>query len=663
MTTDNAALARTILPGLDEGYGGGGSSLDRLAPLAHSGEMLHDPYPVNDNEEGESAGSLERETGDIAAYHRVGRTLTERAAREGRKAAAAAAAEVFREALAQSPTVPSLHNGLGVALVEIARTETGKVSSDALTEAVNEFRIASESVDQHASRAAYLRYRINLATTILIRAEQSGDRTQLSEALEALQSISDLPESSPYWPHVQDNMANALAALGRVSEAIPLYDNAISRWQNRRDKARSFNNLGLAYAEMHRYLEARQSHVAAMALQRPDQEPLTWGRTQYNLGSALLREVLEGKQPPEVEKLLVEAIQAFEAARNAHKHLQASEDWVAVTMGLANAQVCYGICLLDSPEGRQTEVRGIRHAISLYKEIIPRLVTSQLRVGFGNLQIGLQILARVSDDKASLRGHVIDAIVLRIRHDDRSLRGVFSYESGDFIRSLMEDLLSTDRTTNITGGGTDLLVSNILAILAASELPKTEWSEILRAAIDQISLPALRPRDKTERRRALDARGTPPGQAVTQAGPSSTKVQNGSITAHARTLAHRRELPALPAGLRWPTKDFDQSQEFGKRGGLVHYLDREWKGLIGKGRIDMPTLREHYPATAEAIHSYQRPNSRTGERRRLPSELTIPTLKEKNDRALRGDWVRSEDADRLSRARRRRQAKARQANL
>jgi tetratricopeptide (TPR) repeat protein len=140
----------------------------------------------------------------------------------------------------------------------------------------------------------------------------------------------------------------------------------------------------------------------------------------------------------------------------------------------------------------------------------------------------------------------------------------------------------------------------------------------------------------------------------TNAPPLEYNVEMGgdyTTPAQARGSSElRHTLPPLPDGLSWPQEDFDQSTEFGKRGGLVRYL-KVWKPLIAAGVIDMPTLRKFYPKAAKAVDNH---------RQGLPAELTIPTIKQVNDQALASEWIRVEDIGRLARARQRRLVKGRQ---
>ncbi len=153
--------------------------------LAASGEMLLDQHPANDNEHNAGSDPLAPEAADMAAYHHVGRTLIERAAREGHGPAAIAAAEIFRAALARfgKAAPPPLHNGLGAALVEVARVGRAEVAASALAEAISEFQLACEGTDPETLPAAHKRYEINRATAKWMQAEQSGDHAQIRMAL------------------------------------------------------------------------------------------------------------------------------------------------------------------------------------------------------------------------------------------------------------------------------------------------------------------------------------------------------------------------------------------------------------------------------------------------------------------------------------------------
>jgi hypothetical protein len=66
---------------------------------------------------------------------------------------------------------------------------------------------------------------------------------------------------------------------------------------------------------------------------------------------------------------------------------------------------------------------------------------------------------------------------------------------------------------------------------------------------------------------------------------------------------------------------------------IVQFLSRVWLPFIASGQLDLRTLRKADPSAAKAIDNYtRRIDPDTGERRRLPPHLALPTLREVNDR-------------------------------
>jgi hypothetical protein len=88
----------------------------------------------------------------------------------------------------------------------------------------------------------------------------------------------------------------------------------------------------------------------------------------------------------------------------------------------------------------------------------------------------------------------------------------------------------------------------------------------------------------------------------------------------------------LPAGLQWPTETYRHAHRVGGEN-IVEFLSRVWLPLIEVGAVDLRTLRAKDPSAAKAIDNFTRTaDPATGERRRLPPHLHIPTKKELNDR-------------------------------
>ena len=221
--------------------------------------------------------------------------------------------------------------------------------------------------------------------------------------------------------------------------------------------------------------------------------PLPGGRTQYNLGCLLFWEAEASKASRDAEERLVAAIQAFNNARTAHQHVQSSQDWVAITLGLANARLSLGtrLCLPEFAPNRGEGLKEIHQAMMLYKQAIPQLASTQLKVGLANVRIAFEIFAKISsseEERAGLRGHIADVIALRVRHYSR-------YNHGDErilnrLSALANNLPLIDTVPEKMYQGSEKVISDILGILASSGLPKTEWPAILRTALEQIASPA-----------------------------------------------------------------------------------------------------------------------------------------------------------------------------
>jgi tetratricopeptide (TPR) repeat protein len=342
---------------------------------------------------------------DIAAYLRVGRQLIGVADQTGRYCAAGAAVEVFRVAVGSAEGDPSLHNGLGAALVACARLQAGTEALASLAGAAGAFRTASSlAARQGTPRAAALRYEMNLAMVLWMQGERKRDTTRIETAVSKLRDIAAAFVDAPaHWSHLHDNLGNALMALGQTEPAIAAYRAALDGHQIATERGRSLNNLGTAFAELGRYADARRAYREALALQPRDVVPLGWARTQHNLATMLLREAIASAQPAFVGKQVAQAIKAFERARELRHRLGSRLDWAVSTANLASATVSLGVHLHTSENGRDDPRAAdqVRHAIALYAEAAPVLDAADLRQTIGNVAAAAQILRRVADGAAT----------------------------------------------------------------------------------------------------------------------------------------------------------------------------------------------------------------------------------------------------------------------
>ena len=478
---------------------------------------------------------------EVRSYHRVGRMLLDTAVRAGRKPAAAAAVEVFRGALERVPHDASLRNGLGAALLERARLEPGIEAVTTLKEATQAFQAASaQAARQAAPRVVILRYEINAAMVSWMLGERLEDSEYLNKAVHILQSAStELAKSSVHWSHVQDNLGNALMALGRTEEAIRPYQAALDRRQDAVERGRTLNNLGTAYAAQGRHAEACRSYRDALGLQPQDQVPLAWARTQHNLGSALLQEALVGNQSRHAGRQFDQAIEAFEASRNMYQRADAPVDRSVTTANLAGAHL--GLAAHHYGRAARSDRRAgadhIRRAIDLYKDSLPELPPADAVIMIQNIAVAVQMLRKASDSAqtgAEIRRHQAALLPLAQQHGLR-----------DLADSLREDM--------------------------------------------------------RERQ--------PMGSRQSVAG-----------------------IVAPTADLQWPTETYAYAHK--ARGeNIVAFLSRAWLPLISVGAVDLRTLRAKDPSAAKAVDNFTRTTDPvTGQRRRLPPQLHLPTKKELNDR-------------------------------
>jgi tetratricopeptide (TPR) repeat protein len=341
----------------------------------------------------------------LASFHSVAGRLLRAALSHGRREAAAAAAEVFREAIEAVPGDPSSHNGLAASLLALARFESHAAALRVLDDAAQAFQIALQRAeDQAAPRAVRLRYAINLATVQWMQGERTRDEALIRRAADSLRSVAvGLSPSSPYRAHVQDNLGNALAALGSTAEAIAAFDAALGGRQTASDRARSLNNLGTAHADRRRYDKACRCYREALPLLSRDQSPLLWGAIQNNLATALLQAALSGKQPEREVGKLQASVAAFRSALEIRQRERTPFDWAITAVNMAGALLSLGTHLGTSAEAsrRQPGLGHVREAIGLYREALDQLAGADIEKTANNLLVALLVLGRLSPDDAT----------------------------------------------------------------------------------------------------------------------------------------------------------------------------------------------------------------------------------------------------------------------
>jgi tetratricopeptide (TPR) repeat protein len=440
------------------------------------------------------------------------------------------------------PEIATLHNGLGASLLERSLVEPNAEAVVTLQEALEAFQAArSLAMHQAVPHATRLRYEINLAMALWMLAERTHDAGRAEDAVTSLRALSsDLPRSSAYWSHVQDNLGSALMVLGRTDEAVTAYLGALGVRQGSAERARTLNNLGTAYADQGNYADAQGSYHDSLLLQPRQDMPLAWARIQHNLATALLQEALSNAQPQLVGRQLHEAVERFETALQERTQRNSVSDWAVTTANLAGACLALGTHLLtrQSQPDHRSAVAHIRRAIELYQAVLADLTTADMTKALQNITVALQILATAPENgptEADLRGHRVNVLSVAMQ---RGLQDV------------------TERL------GTGV------------EYPK----------------------------RSVLVPGARAGGAEHAADP------------------------------KWPSETYSQASKERKED-IVQFLTRVWLPLIQVGMVDLRTLRKTDPSAAKAVDNYtQRKDPMTGERRKLPPHLHLPTKKELNDR-------------------------------
>ncbi len=248
-----------------------------------------------------------------------------------------------------------------------------------------------------------------------------------------LSSIADLPQSSPYWSHVQDNIANALAALGRTPEAVSHYESAISGWHNDRDRARSLDNLGMSYIAVPRWDDASDCFNKALDLLSSDRASPAWARVKGHAGLIILQRVLATSYSDGAEKQLAQAINDFETARDILRDHSPLE-WASITTHLAAALVRRGIYRatrgpVAKPQADGAGIEDIRASLSLYLEAAPHLLTLAPDELVNNIGISLSILAQLSPVPATIFNIALYKYDIGIALDQHAGAGAFYAKS------------------------------------------------------------------------------------------------------------------------------------------------------------------------------------------------------------------------------------------
>jgi tetratricopeptide (TPR) repeat protein len=195
--------------------------------------------------------------------------------------------------------------------------------------------------------------RLTLAKALTYEPRPTRRRDSLREAVEKLEDLSSLPGEyaiSQSW-----TLAQALYILGELEGDSELLRRSVSEWQSPFDAylrekdpmtwAKTQNNLGVALSALSRREPGTKRLEEAVAAYRLAQEvytradaPADWARIQNNMGNALW--ALGNRQPGTAR--LEEAIDDLRAALEVFTRQDAPADWARIQNNMGNALSALG---------------------------------------------------------------------------------------------------------------------------------------------------------------------------------------------------------------------------------------------------------------------------------------------------------------------------------
>jgi hypothetical protein len=145
----------------------------------------------------------------------------------------------------------------------------------------------------------------------------------------------------------------------------------------------------------------------------------------------LLQQGLAQRHPKQATTLLMQAIDAFRAAREERQRLRSPLDWAVTTTNLAGAVLALGTQSADS----QTGCDQIRAAVDLYQEALPELTPSDLIPAVRNIAIALRVLDKASQGAGAVTrigDPICQVLSIVARSHDQSML--------DNVRAVMDEL-------------------------------------------------------------------------------------------------------------------------------------------------------------------------------------------------------------------------------
>jgi tetratricopeptide (TPR) repeat protein len=235
------------------------------------------------------------------------------------------------------------------------------------------------------------------AGALLSQGDEFGDNTALTESIGIYQgslALVSRTDETQDWATAQNNLGNALAALGEresgtahLEEAVAAFRSALK--ERRRDRvplawAESQNNLGLVLATLGKR-ESGTAHLteavaalrSALKERRRDRAPLAWAESQNNLGLVLA--TLGERESGTAH--LTEAVVAFRAALTEHTRDRVPLEWATAQNNLGNA--------LQTLGERESGTAHLEEAVAAYRSTLTERTRDRVPLLWAATQINL----------------------------------------------------------------------------------------------------------------------------------------------------------------------------------------------------------------------------------------------------------------------------------
>jgi tetratricopeptide (TPR) repeat protein len=304
---------------------------------------------------------------------KAGTALFDHAEKVGPKAALDASVTFFERAITvaqQTPEadLPLTANLLGKSLLSLFPRDG---NDEHISKANTSFETALKGWTKESNLAAWARVSINLASAHNQFKDPENKQARAEHALGILdQVIKILPaELQTDWSRAQETRGIILNSTGRTSEALEVYDTALTAAPDSRAKARILTRKSLALAEQGQANEAIAVVRQAQSMQKPHEYPLEYGLTLHTTADILTIQAKESAKTQDwqnFEEKMWEAKEYYESSLKFITRENSPKEWANATYNLAVTMGIVQMVRPDLPEFGQ-------RSTELFEEAFPEL--------------------------------------------------------------------------------------------------------------------------------------------------------------------------------------------------------------------------------------------------------------------------------------------------